>query len=167
MPFVTLKNFSQDVMLPIGFASLPVLQATKKGKLLRFFLKSTRKLNTSFGPELGYPLSEHAILYRSHFQSRSIEEALIRHAIPYKIMGGIQFYDRLEIKDMLAYMRLIINPFDRLAFSRVINTPSRGLGDKFEELFYATWDMMPFSRFDEIARTLIEQSNSPRAKQMH
>ncbi len=102
-------------------------------------------------------LDSHAILYRSHFQSRSLEEAFIRHAIPYKIMGGIQFYDRLEIKDMLAYMRLIINPFDRLALSRIINRPSRSLGPKFEELFFTTWDMMPFESFQEVGQALIEQ----------
>ncbi len=110
-------------------------------------------------------LSSHAVLYRSHFQSRSLEEALIRHAIPYKIMGGIQFYDRLEIKDMLSYMRLIINPYDRLAFSRAINTPSRGLGDKFEELFYTTWDLMPFEDFKSIARTLIEHKQLTQTKE--
>lgn len=109
-------------------------------------------------------LNDYAVLYRSHFQSRSLEEALIRHAVPYKIMGGIQFYDRLEIKDMLAYMRLIMNPFDRIAFSRIINTPSRGLGDKFEELFYDTWQMMPFTRFDEVARLLIEHNKLTKVK---
>ncbi len=112
-----------------------------------------------------YALSSHAVLYRSHFQSRSLEEALIRHHIPYKIIGGIQFYDRLEIKDMLGYMRLIINPFDRIAFSRVINTPSRGLGDKFEELFYATWDMMPFEPFITVAHHLIEQKELTKVKE--
>ncbi len=80
-------------------------------------------------------LSDCAILYRSHFQSRTIEEALIRHSIPYIIVGGIQFYDRQEIKDLLAYLRLVVNPFDRVSWSRAINTPSRGLGDKFQELF--------------------------------
>ncbi len=109
-------------------------------------------------------LTSAAILYRSHFQSRSIEEALIRHAIPYKIMGGIQFYDRLEIKDMLAYMRLMVNPYDRLAFSRAINKPSRGLGDKFEELFFETWDMMPFETYEGIARTLLEQTSLTASK---
>ena len=128
-------------------------------------LSATRKYAAGKENKGDYALSEHAVLYRSHFQSRSFEEALIRHAIPYKIMGGIQFYDRLEIKDMLAYMRLIVNPFDRIAFSRIINTPSRGFGDKFEELFYSTWDMMPFDRFDEIAlKLLLRASNSPKQK---
>jgi len=98
------------------------------------------------------------LLYRSHFQSRSIEEALIRHSIPYTIVGGIQFYDRLEIKDLLAYMRLIVNPFDRLAFSRIINKPLRGLGDKFEELFLETWEMMPFESYHEVANKLLDHA---------
>ena len=52
-------------------------------------------------------------MYRTHFQSRAIEEALLKHSIPYKIIGGIQFYERKEIKDILAYLKLIVNPFDR------------------------------------------------------
>lgn len=73
----------------------------------------TQKLNTI------------AILYRTHFQSRSLEEGLIRYSIPYKIVGGIQFYERKEVKDLLAYLRLIVNPFDRTSFFRVINCPAR------------------------------------------
>ena len=79
-------------------------------------------------------------------------------------MGGIQFYDRLEIKDMLAYMRLMVNPYDRLAFSRAINKPSRGLGDKFEELFFETWDMMPFETYEGIARNLLQHSSLTASK---
>ncbi len=128
----------------------------QEGEAIAQLLKQTR-------PRTG--LASHAILYRSHFQSRSIEEALIRHSVPYKIMGGIQFYDRLEIKDMLAYMRLIINPYDRLAFARAINKPSRGLGDKFEELYYTTWDMMPFETFDTIAKNLLDDTQLTATKQ--
>lgn len=61
-------------------------------------------------------LNTFAILYRTHFQSRAIEEALIRNSIPYRIIGGVQFYERKEIRDMLAYLRLIVNPFDRAHF---------------------------------------------------
>ena len=56
-----------------------------------------------------------------------LEEALLKHSIPYKIIGGIQFYERKEIKDILAYLRLVVNPFDRPSFFRVINCPLRGL----------------------------------------
>lgn len=96
-----------------------------------------------------------AILYRTHFQSRAIEEALIRNSIPYRIIGGVQFYERKEIRDMLAYLRLIVNPFDRASFFRVINAPSRGLGEKFEELFYNHWHHETFLTFPDVAKKII------------
>lgn len=106
-----------------------------------------------------------AILYRSHYQSRTLEEALIRHSIPYKIIGGIQFYSRQEIKDLLAYLRLIVNPFDRISFKRVINVPKRGLGDAFEEQFLERWEEQPFSPFHEIGEQLIAQQALTKTKQ--
>lgn len=75
------------------------------------------------------PYSEVAILYRTNAQSRSLEESLRTRNIPYKIYGGFSFYQRKEIKDLLAYIRLVINPRDNEAFRRVINTPARGIGD--------------------------------------
>lgn len=71
-----------------------------------------------------------AILYRSNAQSRVLEEALIRAGVPYRIYGGQRFYDRLEIKNALAYLRLVLNRDDDTAFERVINTPTRGIGAK-------------------------------------
>lgn len=71
-----------------------------------------------------------AILYRSNAQSRILEEALIAANIPYRIYGGLRFFERAEIKDALAYLRLIANRHDDAAFERVINTPTRGIGDK-------------------------------------
>jgi DNA helicase-2/ATP-dependent DNA helicase PcrA len=96
-----------------------------------------------------------AILYRAHYQSRMIEEALIRHSIPYKIIGGIQFYERKEIKDILAYLRLIANSFDRISFFRIYNVPQRGLGKKFEEEFDACWQQEPLFTFFEVGQQLI------------
>jgi DNA helicase II / ATP-dependent DNA helicase PcrA len=75
------------------------------------------------------PRSEIAILYRTNAQSRALEESLKRRFIAYKIVGGIRFYQRKEIKDMLAYLKLIDNPKDDASFRRVINYPKRGLGD--------------------------------------
>lgn len=98
-----------------------------------------------------------AILYRTHYQSRIIEEALIKDAIPYKMIGGISFYERKEIKDLIAYLRLCINPYDRISLFRVINCPARGLGEKFEELFVETWNQNPLSTWQEISLMLIEQ----------
>lgn len=69
-----------------------------------------------------------AILYRTNAQSRSIEESCIKYNIPYKIIGGIRFYERKEIKDILAYMRLALNHRDDVSFKRVVNTPKRGVG---------------------------------------
>ena len=69
-----------------------------------------------------------AVLYRTNAQSRTIEDALMREGIAYKIIGGIRFYERREVKDALAYMRLVINPHDDVSLQRVINVPSRGIG---------------------------------------
>jgi DNA helicase-2/ATP-dependent DNA helicase PcrA len=81
----------------------------------------------------GYKYSDIAILYRMNYLSRQIEDALLKYRIPYKIVGGTNFYSRKEIKDIISYFRLIINPNDTIAFSRAINTPKRGLGDKTVE----------------------------------
>ncbi len=70
-----------------------------------------------------------AILYRTNAQSRALEEALIRYGVPYRIVGGVRFYDRKEIKDLIAYLRLLYQPADRASFLRVVNVPTRGLGD--------------------------------------
>ncbi|RPD90875.1 DNA helicase II [Neisseria weixii] len=76
----------------------------------------------------GWPLSEMAVLYRSNAQSRVIEQALFRSGVPYKIYGGLRFYERQEIKHALAYLRLAVNPDDDNALLRVINVPARGIG---------------------------------------
>ena len=84
-----------------------------------------------------FKFSDHVILYRTNAQSRSIEDELRREAIPYQIIGGVKFYDRKEVKDVLAYLRLIVNPSDSVSFDRVVNFPPRGIGktslDKFKE----------------------------------
>jgi DNA helicase-2/ATP-dependent DNA helicase PcrA len=74
--------------------------------------------------------SECAILYRSNAQSRVLEEELFRHAIPYRVYGGLRFFERMEIKDALAYMRLLSLPEDDISFERVVNQPPRGIGNK-------------------------------------
>ncbi|WP_145139408.1 MULTISPECIES: DNA helicase PcrA [Paenibacillus] len=77
----------------------------------------------------GKSYQDHAILYRTNAQSRVIEEILIKSDIPYQIVGGIKFYDRKEIKDMLAYLRLLSNPDDDISLTRIINVPKRSIGD--------------------------------------
>jgi DNA helicase II / ATP-dependent DNA helicase PcrA len=79
---------------------------------------------------LGRPLSDVAILVRAQFQTREFEERFIAIGLPYQIIGGFRFYERSEIRDALAYLRLIHQPADDLAFERIVNTPKRGLGDK-------------------------------------
>ena len=77
----------------------------------------------------GKRFSDHVVLYRTNAQSRNFEYALSRQAIPYTIIGGTRFYDRKEIKDMLAYMAFVNNPFDTVRLKRIINEPKRGVGE--------------------------------------
>ena len=76
----------------------------------------------------GVPYGDMAILYRTSAQSRVLEEALIKRALPYTMVGGTKFYDRKEIKDVLAYLRVLYNPFDDLSLLRIINVPKRSIG---------------------------------------
>ncbi|MDD5377388.1 MAG: 3'-5' exonuclease [Candidatus Gracilibacteria bacterium] len=96
-------------------------------------------------------LSKWAVLYRTNSQSRLIEEALIRAGIQYKIYGGMRFYERKEVKDILAYMRLIFNPSDTMSLRRIINVPSRKIGEKSVETFleYVHNFRAPFSEVTE------------------
>ena len=75
-----------------------------------------------------------AVLYRTNAQSRAIEESLIQHGIPYRLVGATRFYDRREVRDLLAYLRLVRNPSDAVAFARVVNVPTRGVGAKTIEM---------------------------------
>jgi len=79
--------------------------------------------------------ADFAILYRTNSQSRSLEESLIRYGLPYKVVGGQRFYDRKEIKDIIAYLRLIYQNDDFISFDRIYNVPSRGIGRKSYSLF--------------------------------
>lgn len=90
-----------------------------------FVVQQIRNLEHQ-NPELNW--GSFAILYRTNAQSRAFEETLVRGRIPYKVIGGLKFYDRREIKDVLAYLRAIANPADTLSLLRVINTPRRGVG---------------------------------------
>ncbi|MDF2927693.1 MAG: PcrA [Paenibacillaceae bacterium] len=89
-----------------------------------FIISEIRK-----GLAAGRAFRDFAILYRTNAQSRVIEEILIKSDVPYQIVGGIKFYDRKEIKDLLAYLRLISNPDDDISLRRIINVPKRGIGD--------------------------------------
>ncbi|HHL3491880.1 TPA: DNA helicase II [Legionella pneumophila] len=95
-------------------------------------LDEARFITERIGMELnqGASADEIAVLYRSNAQSRVLEEALLRAGIAYRIYGGVRFFDRAEIKDTLAYLRLLVNPNDDTAFERVVNFPTRGIGEK-------------------------------------
>ncbi len=79
---------------------------------------------------------DYAVLYRTNAQSRSVEEAFVRFGVPYRVVGGVRFYDRKEVKDIMAYLRLIYQPEDRVSFERLINTPTRGIGAKSVQAFF-------------------------------
>lgn len=79
-------------------------------------------------------MSQSCIMYRTNAQSRAVEEALIKNKIPYQLIGGLKFYERKEIKDILAYLRIIFNPNDLVSIQRVINIPTRGVG-KYEKIY--------------------------------
>ena len=81
----------------------------------------------------GTPYGSIAILYRMHALSRVLEETLMRAGIPYHVYGGTRFYDRREVRDVLAYLRLIQNPADDISLSRIINVPKRAIGDSTVE----------------------------------
>lgn len=101
----------------------------------------------------GFSYKDFAVLYRTNAQSRTIEEVFVKANIPYQIVGGTKFYDRKEIKDMLAYLRLIANPNDDLSFARVVNEPKRGVGKtSLEKLqsYAAQHDLSLYEAVEEI-----------------
>lgn len=128
-----------------------------------FVVQQIRTLEQSH-PELSW--GDFAILYRTNAQSRAFEEGLVRWSIPYTVVGGLKFYDRREIKDVLAYLRLIVNPADTVSLKRVINTPRRGIGkttldrvtNAAQELGVPLWEMLT----EETAvKTLAARSAKP------
>jgi DNA helicase-2/ATP-dependent DNA helicase PcrA len=77
----------------------------------------------------GMRLADAAVFYRTHAQSRVLEEVLVRYGVPYQVIGGPKFYDRREVKDVMAYLKAIVNPADTVAMKRIVNVPKRGIGD--------------------------------------
>ncbi|MGI9294077.1 MAG: 3'-5' exonuclease, partial [Pseudomonadales bacterium] len=104
-----------------------------------------------------------AVLYRSNAQSRVLEEGLLRQNIPYRVYGGQRFYDRLEIKNALAYMRLLVNPDSDASFERVVNVPTRGIGGKTLEDIRALARERQLSLWQSATQLLAEQRLSSRA----
>jgi DNA helicase II / ATP-dependent DNA helicase PcrA len=90
------------------------------------------------------------VLYRANAQSRAVEDAFVKSSIPYKMVGGMKFYSRMEIKDLMSYLKVIQNPFDDISFSRIINVPKRGIGAKTIEKLQAHADQLNSSIYDAI-----------------
>ena len=97
-----------------------------------------------------YSYSDMAILYRTNAQSRAIEDTLVKSNIAYKMVGGIKFYDRKEIKDLMSYLKVILNPNDDISFERIVNTPKRGLGPKTVDKLKAHGQNTGISIFEAI-----------------
>jgi DNA helicase-2/ATP-dependent DNA helicase PcrA len=95
-----------------------------------------RRIQQGLGTSRHY--RDFAVLYRTNAQSRAIEESFVRYGIPYRVVGGVRFYDRKEIKDLIAYLRVIFQPEDVVSFERIVNIPTRGLGATSLQKF-AVW----------------------------
>lgn len=96
----------------------------------------------------GRQFGDHAVLYRMNAMSGPIERALVKNAIPYRIIGGHKFYDRMEIKDALAYLSVVNNPSDKIRLQRIINTPKRGIGDTTVQRANEIADLLGVSLFE-------------------
>jgi DNA helicase-2/ATP-dependent DNA helicase PcrA len=105
-----------------GGPSARLFRAPTDREEASFVADAMRTLNAQ------YPWSKMAVLYRTNAQSRTFEEACLNRQIPYQVIGGLKFYERREVKDVLAYLRLGLNPLDRIALLRAINVPPRGIG---------------------------------------
>ncbi len=104
-----------------------------------------------------------AVLYRTNAQSRTLEEAFVKYGVPYRIVGGVRFYDRKEIKDIVAYLRLMYQPNDRASFMRIVNVPTRGIGAKSLENFFSWQEAKGFSLYDAMNQVSLHPNLTKRA----
>lgn len=115
--------------------------------------------------KMGRKYGDFAILYRTNAQSRVIEDTLVKSNIPYKMVGGRKFYDRKEIKDVMAYLRLLSNPADDLSFNRIINVPKRGIGTVSLERLYAFADQYQYSYLEAAQNVALSPLTGKAAKE--
>jgi len=106
-------------------------------------------------------LSDLAIMYRTHAQSRPLEEELLRADIPYIVLGGVRFYQRREVKDLLAYLSLAVNPHDPAAFLRVVNVPARGIGKKTQDAIHALARAADLSMYGALEKAAAGETDLP------
>jgi DNA helicase-2/ATP-dependent DNA helicase PcrA len=117
-------------------------QAENEHDEAAFVVEEVERLN-----EAGLGYGSVVVFYRTNAQSRPLEEVFVKAGLPYKIVGGVKFYDRREVKDLLAYLKATVNPLDTVSLRRVLNVPRRGIGDTSERAIdrFATEEGIPFS----------------------
>jgi len=121
-----------------------------------------RQIQNTVEVPKGY--SNFAVLYRTNAQSRALEEVFMRRGLPYRIIGGVRFYDRKEIKDIMAYLRLIYQPEDLISFERIVNVPTRGLGIKSVATFNQWRDEHGYGLLEGLGRVNSSPGLTPKAK---
>ena len=138
-------------------APITIQQARDEQDEARWVASMIRKFNR--------PLSDFAVLYRTNAQSQAFERAFMDYRLPYKLVGGVRFYDRKEIRDIVAYLHLIVNPQDIVSFMRVINVPARGIGEKSVQKILAgetesltAKTKVAYEKFSKILDTLRERN---------
>lgn len=143
---------------------IPIVETMNERHEAGFVVSKIRELlhgaHAKHGHHVILTTKDFAILYRTHAQSRALEEVLIMSGFPYQIVGGLKFYERKEVKDILAYLKLIANPADSLALERIYNVPARGIGPallgklkmKNEKLKILESDLKIFKTLEEIIK---------------
>ncbi len=141
----------------VGGSPVMVIGSPTKNEEVEFILDEILSLKIGEGREL----NDFVILYRINAQSRAFEESMMRRGLPYRIIGGVRFYERREIKDILAYLRFARNRLDTISLSRIINVPARGIGEKTENQILADLDQAlnfpKFAKFMEIIEKISAQ----------
>lgn len=137
-------------------------------KILFFPAPSDREESAFVGDKIRelsgtYDYKKIAVLVRTNAQSRSFEEAFLNRRVPYQIIGGLRFYERKEIKDILAYIRLALNPFDRVSLLRIVNTPARGIGKTTIAEIEKLGEEKTLALFQAVKAGIAEHLFSPRA----
>lgn len=139
-----------------GGAEITVQESYNETYEAQFITETIEKLRRQHG----YHYKDCAVMYRTNAQSRAIEEACVSNSIPYKLIGGVGFYKRREVRDLLAYLRLVNNPNDKLSFARVVNVPKRGIGQKTLQDFQQ-WTSDQALRYDTALDLLLRGEASP------
>jgi DNA helicase-2/ATP-dependent DNA helicase PcrA len=142
--------------------SVNVVETYTEQEEAQFILSEIERLTEGHEADL----ADCAVMYRTNAQSRAIEEAFVRYGTPYKLVAGTRFYERREVKDIIAYLRLILNPNDNVSFLRIINVPQRGIGDTTQAKLSAGARATDRSLFEmsRLATTLKEAETGSKAQ---